>query len=390
LIDLHRALVQQAYRLFGAHHYDHYDFLCTLSDTIGRDITLEHERSAEYGLPSNEFTEWDKNISDRDLLPHEYVHSWDGKFRRPADLWTPNFNVPMRDTLLWVYEGGTEYWGMVLTARAGLWNKEQALDRWAYLIADLNATPGRVWRNLQDTTNDEIINPRLPMSWPTWQRFEDYYFEGALMWLEADTLIRERSQGKHSLDDFAQAFFGVENGRFTPVVYRFEDVVQALNQIEPMDWTSFLKSHLDRTGGAGAIDGLTRSGYHLVFTDTAGDFSKAIESERKQDDFWFSLGFVADKDGQVKGVLWDSPAYKAGLTAGVKLVAIDGLAYDADKLRDELKESKGQSVPLELLVRSDDRYRTVPIDYHGGLRYPHLERVESVPARLDDILATKP
>lgn len=390
LIESHRSLVRQAYRLFGSHHYDHYDFLCSLSDTLSSGITLEHQRSAEYGLPSNEFGEWDKNIAERDLLPHEYVHSWDGKFRRPADLWTPNFNVPMRDSLLWVYEGGTQYWGMVLAARAGLWSREQALDRLAYLVANLDATPGRGWRNLQDTTNDEIINPRLPMSWLSWQRFEDYYFEGAFMWLEADTLIRERSHDKRSLDDFAKLFFGVENGRYTPVTYRFEDVVQALNSVEPFDWSAFLRDHLERTRSDGPADGLVRSGYRLIFTETASEYSKAVESERKQEDFLFSLGFIADKDGQLTEVLWGGPAYQAGLTAGMHLVAVSGVAYDADKLRDAIRESKGQSVPLELLVRSDDRYRTVPIDYHAGLRYPHLERVDATPARLDAILAAKP
>jgi len=390
LIESHRSLVRQAHLLFGSHHYDHYDFICLLSDTVGRDITLEHQRSAEYGLPSNEFSEWDKNISDRDLLPHEYVHSWDGKFRRPFDLWTPNFNVPMRDSLLWVYEGGTQYWGLVLTARAGLGTKEQALDSWAYVIANVNTTPGRTWRNLQDTTNDEIINPRRPMAWRSWQRYEDYYTEGALIWLEADSLIRERSQGKRSLDDFARLFFGVENGRFTPIVYQFDDVVQALNKVEPMDWATFLNDRLQRTGAGPPTVDLTPSGYRPIFTDPAGEFSKALATERKHEDFWFSLGFVVDKDGKLVEVLWDSPAYKSGLTAGMSLVAVNGVAYDADKLREAVKEANRQTGSLELLVHSDDRYRTVAIDYHGGLRYPHLERVEPVPARLDDILAARP
>jgi predicted metalloprotease with PDZ domain len=389
LLDLHRLLVRQAHLLFGSHHYDHYDFLCSLSDTVSFDITLEHQRSAEYGLPSNEFSEWDKNISERDLLPHEYVHSWDGKFRRPFNLWTPNFNVPMRDPLLWVYEGGTQYWGMVLAARAGLWTKQQALDRWAVLLANLSATPGRSWRNLQDTTSDEIINPRRPMSWTSWQRFEDYYFEGALIWLEADTLIRERSQGKRSLDDFARAFFGIENGRTTPVVYHFEDVVQVLNRVEPFDWATFFNERLQRTGAAEWESDLSQTGYRLVFTDAQSEYSKALDAERKQEDFWFSLGVTLDKDGKLLDVLWDSPAYKSGLTAGAHLVAVNGVAYDADKLLEAVKEAKDHTGPLELLVRIDDRYRTVTLDYRGGLRYPHLERVESAAARLDEILAAR-
>lgn len=390
LIALHRNLVRQAHLLFGSHHYDHYDFLCSVSSTVPRDITLEHQRSAEYGLPANEFSEWGKNLTDRDLLPHEYVHSWDGKFRRPFDLWTANFNVPMRDSLLWVYEGGTQYWGLVLTARSGLRTRSQALDRWAQSIAKFNALPGRNWRNLQDTTNDEIINPRQPLSWSSWQRFEDYYDEGALIWLEADMLIRERSQGKRSLDDFARLFFGVDNGQFTPLVYRFEDVVQALNQVEPYDWAGFFNTHLQQTGPASLPFDLTATGYRLVFTDSANEFTKAVEAEKKNDDFWYSLGFSVDKDGNLTDVLWDSVAYKAGLTAGTRLIAVNGMAYDGDRLRAAVKDAKEQTSPLQFIVRIDDRYRVLAIDYHGGLRYPHLERVESAPARLDDVLAARP
>jgi predicted metalloprotease with PDZ domain len=208
--------------------------------------------------------------------------------------------------------------------------------------------------------------------------------------MEADALIRDRSDGKRSLDDFAKLFFGVDNGRFTPVTYRFEDVVDALNRIEPYDWSKFLNEHLHHTGKATLPFDLTPTGYHLVFTDTASEFSKAIETDRKRDDFWFSLGFNTDKDGKLTNVLWDGPAYKAGLTPGAQVIAVNGVAFDADKLRDTVRAGKGKADPLELLVRTDDRYRTVTIDYHDGLKYPHLERVESVPARLDDILAPKP
>jgi predicted metalloprotease with PDZ domain len=389
-LELHRALVQQACKLFGSHHYDHYDFLISLSDALGWDTTLEHHRSAEYGEPPAEFAEWDKRAGYRDVIAHEYVHSWDGKFRRPADLWTPNYNVPMRNSLLWVYEGGTEYWGKVLTARAGMWTREQALDSLAMLVAALEHQRGRSWRSVQDTTSDEIINPRRPQSWWSWQRFEDYYQEGALIWLDADTLIRERSNGARSLDDFARGFFGIEDGSYTPVVYTFEDVVKALNAVEPYDWAAFLRTRLDGHASGAPLDGLHRGGYKLVFTETPGAYWTSVETTRtRSTSLMYSLGFVVGKDGVLGSVQWDGPAFKAGLTSGTQLVAVNGIAYEAEKLLEAVTLAKGHDAPLELLVRNDDRYRIVRLDYHGGLRYPHLERDPSRPARLDDILAPR-
>jgi predicted metalloprotease with PDZ domain len=390
LIALYRTLVQQAYRLFGGHHYNHYNFLLQLSDDIGWDTTLEHHRSAEYGEPIADFTDWDKTAAFRDVVAHEYVHSWDGKFRRPADLWTPDFHTPMRDSLLWVYEGGTEYWGQVLTARAGLWTHQEALDQLAMLVAALEQQPGRSWRNVQDTTNDEIINPRRPQSWPTWQRFEDYYPEGALIWLDADTLIREKTLGKLSLDDFARTFFGIEDGSFVPVTYTFEDVVHGLNAVLPYDWAGFLRSRLDGHGPGAPLDGLRRGGYRLVFTEVPSEYWKSVEATRtKSVDERYSLGLVVDKDADVSSVVWDGPAFKAGLTAGAKLIAVDGLAYEPERLRSAIARAKNSTEPLELLVRVDERFRTVRVDYHGGLRYPHLERDAVQKPLLDDILAPR-
>jgi predicted metalloprotease with PDZ domain len=390
VVDPLRALVQQAYKLFGSHHYDHYDFILSLSDTIGWDTTLEHHRSAEYGEPAADFADWDKTAGYRDVIAHEYTHSWDGKFRRPADLWTPNYNVPMRNSLLWVYEGGTEYWGQVLTARAGLWTKQQTLDSLAMMIAALEEAKGRSWRALQDTTADEIVNPRRPLSWGNWQRFEDYYEEGALIWLDADTLIRERSQSRRSLDDFARAFFSIENGSYTPIVYTFDDIVSALNSVEPYDWATFLRTRLDGHAAGAPLDGLHRGGYKLVFTETPSAYWTSVETTRtKSSDFTYSLGLVVDKEGALNSVAWDSPAFKAGLTAGTRLVAVNGIAWDPAKLREAVTLAKGQSAPIELLVRNDDRFRVVRVDYHDGLRYPHLERDASQPARLDDILAPR-
>ncbi|HEY3657512.1 MAG TPA: hypothetical protein VGL34_21260 [Steroidobacteraceae bacterium] len=388
----HRALVQQAYKLFGSRHYAHYDFLYSLSDQIQHN-GLEHHQSSEDGSDPESFTEWDKTAYVRDLLPHEFTHSWNGKFRRPADLWTPNYNVPMQDSLLWVYEGQTQYWGQVLAARSGLWSRQQALDQLALTSAYYQIQAGRQWRNLQDTTNDEIINPRRPQSWPDWQRFEDYYDEGALIWLDADTLIRERSKGGHSLDDFARAFFGIHDGSVTTVTYTFDDVVKTLNAVEPYDWAGFLHQRVDSIAKPAPLDGLRRGGYKLMYSDTPSDYLKASEEQRKQVNLLFSIGVeIDDKDqeGSVTEVIWGSPAFKAKLTAGVQILAIGGVAYSAEVLKDAIRLAQSKQSPIELIIKSGERFMVANLDYHDGLRYPHLERDASEPARLDDIVAARP
>ena len=386
-LEAHRNLVSQAYRLFGSHHYDHYDFLLSLSDTMGGQ-GLEHHRSSEDGTVPNYFTEWDKNADTRDLLSHEFTHSWNGKFRRPADLWTANFNVPMRDSLLWVYEGQTQYWGYVLAARSGLLTRQQALDAIAATAAAYDNRKGREWRPLEDTTNDPIIAMRRPLPWRSWQRAEDYYSEGELIWLDADTLIRQMSSGKKSLDDFARAFFGVDDGSYQDNTYTLDDVVKALNAVAPHDWAAFLHQRLNSTGEGAPLDGVTRGGYRLVYNDTPTDFFKAAETRRKNVDLTYSLGFVIGRDAKLTDVLWEGPAFQAGLTVGSQLIAVNGVAYDGDRLKDIVKEGKTSRDAIEFIVKNGDRYRTVKIDYHGGLRYPHLEATGGT-TLLDSILAAK-
>jgi len=387
-LTAHRALVQQAYKLYGSHHYDHYDFLLALTDRMGG-IGLEHHQSSENGTDPSYFTEWDKNADTRELLPHEYTHSWNGKFRRPSDLWTANFNVPMRDSLLWVYEGQTQYWGFVLAARSGLLTKQQALDALAATAATYDHRVGREWRPLQDTTNDPIAAMRRPLPWRSWQRSEDYYSEGQLLWLDADTLIREQTRGERSLDDFARDFFGINDGSRVPVTFTFEDVVNALNRVQPYDWTKFLRERLDGHGPGAPLDGLGRGGYKLVYTETPSDYFKDSEARRKVTDLSYSLGMVVDSEAKLTEVMWEGLAYKNGLTVGTQIVAVDGTAYTADRLKDAIRDAPKSRGPMELLVKNGDRYRTVRMDYHDGLRYPHLERVASVPARLDEIFAAR-
>jgi predicted metalloprotease with PDZ domain len=391
-IEAHKALVRQAYRLFGSHHYDHYDFLLWLSDRMTGE-GLEHHQSSEDGTQPHYFTDWATTPAGRDLLAHEYTHSWNGKFRRPADLWTPSFNVPMRDSLLWVYEGQTQYWGYVLAARSGLMTRQETLDAIAATAAQYDlARVGRAWRAMEDTTNDPIIAERRPLSWLSWQRSEDYYSEGQLIWLDADTLIRELSGGKRSLDDFAARFFGVYDGSFITDPYTFDDVVAALNAVQPYDWAKFLHDRLDGHGPGAPLDGLARGGYRLVFTETQSPFLKSAEAGRKMADFTYSIGLtVSARDGgAITGVLWDGPAFKAGLTADAKIVAVDGETFSPERLKAAVKASRTRPGPIVLLVQDKDEVRTVQIDYHGGLRYPTLEKTGAGHASLDDILTPRP
>ena len=383
----HKALVQQAYKLYGSHHYDHYDFLLGLSAHIGGE-GLEHHQSSEDVTTEKYFTQWDKTSSGRDLLAHEYTHSWNGKFRRPADLWTPNYNVPMRGSLLWVYEGQTQFWGYVLAARSGLWNKQQALDAFADEAAYYGTLAGRQWRPLEDTTLDPIIANRQPIPWRSYQRSEDYYSEGLLLWMDADSLIRQKSNGQKSLDDFAHAFFGINDGSFVTVTYAFDDVVKALNAVVPYDWAGFLHAHL-ALAPKPPLDGITRGGYRLVYTDKPSERDQSDDTRRKHDSFRYSLGVVVDNKGKITDVAWDSPAFKAGITLGSEIVAVNGVDYDADELKDAITDAKADQAPIQLLIKRNNAYRTVPVPYHGGLRYPHLERIPNTPALLDALIAAR-
>ncbi len=387
-IEAHRQLVQQAYKLYGSHHYNHYDFLFSLSDRMGGN-GLEHHRSSEDGTAPDYFTGWPKNPAARDLLAHEYTHSWDGKFRRPADLWTPNFNVPMRGSLLWVYEGQTQYWGFVLSGRSGLLSKQEALDALATTAATYAYRVGREWRSVEDTTNDPVIAARRPQPWLSFQRSEDYYSEGQLVWLDADTLIREKSGGKRSLDDFAKGFFGIDNGSWTPVAYTFDDVVAALNKVEPYDWAGFLNARINQVAPKPPLDGLARGGWKLAYTDTPTDYFKSAEARRKSIDLTYSLGLTLSREAEITGVQWEGPAFKAGLTIGGKILAVNGIAFDADRLKDVITEAKKGRDPILLLVKRGDRFTSVAIDYHDGLRYPRLERIEGTPDLLSAIYAPK-
>ena len=384
----HRALMQQAYKLFASRHYKHYDFLLAQSDEFGG-IGREHQQSSENGVKPGYFSDWDKNAPGRVLLPHELTHSWNGKFRRPAGQDTPDFNTPLQNSLLWVYEGQTQYWGNVLAARSGLVDPAHMRDLFAATAARYDVAPGRSWRSMGDTTNDPVINARRPQGWSSWQRDEDYYMEGALVWLDVDTLIRELSRERRSLDDFARAFFGVNDGSTTPLPYTFEDVVAALNKVQPYDWATFLRSRVDGHGPGAPLDGLARAGWKLVYRDTPTAFLKADEERAKSTDLTYSLGMVIDKDGKLGRLLWDGPAFKAGLSGNTTLLAVNGTAYTPKLLKAAItaaRDGKNGSAPINLLVKKGKQFQTVALDYHGGLKYPQLERIPGTTDRLGAIL----
>jgi len=384
----HKNLVRQAYRLFGSQHYDHYDFLFALTDRMGS-IGLEHHRSSENGVAGGYFTDWEQAASDRDLLAHEFTHSWNGKFRRPADLWTPNYETPMRGSLLWVYEGMTQYWGQVLSARAELRTQQQALDLWALTAAAFQYRVGREWRALGDTTLDPILSARAPSPWTSWQRNEDYYNEGLLIWLDADTLIRDRTRGRSSLDDVARALFAVNDGSWMPMTYTRDDVVAALNTVLPYDWATFLHERIDVAGADAPLDGIARGGYRLVFKAERSAYQRDSEGYNKNANFMYSIGLGFGENGNVTQVQWDSPAFNQGITVGTQVVAVNDTAFGADGLRRAITAAASDPAPIELLLKNGDQYRTVTIDYRDGLRYPQLERVDATADRLGEILAPR-
>ena len=384
-LKAHQHLVQQMYKLYGTQHYDHYDFLFWLSDKLSGS-SLEHHRSSEDGTAASYFTEWDANTYSRDLLAHEFNHSWNGKYRRGVDLATPNFNTPMGNSLLWVYEGQTQFWGHVMAARSGLWNEEQARDMLAAVAAAYDkGRPGLAsWRSVQDTTNDPVIALRRPLPYRNYQGSEDYYSAGQLIWLDVDGKLRELSGGRRSVDDFAKAFFGVNPGAWDVDTYTFEDVVKTLNQVQPYDWATYLRERLD--GKSSLTGGLDSHGWKLVYTDKPSGVVKSMERRRHLVDLTYSLGASIETDGNISDVLWDGPAFKAGLSPGMSVVAVNGHDFNGEALKDAITAAaKDKSRPVELLVKNYDEYSTLRIDYHDGLKYPHLQRVDGSPDRLAEL-----
>jgi predicted metalloprotease with PDZ domain len=386
-IDAHKRLVEQAIRTFGAQHYDNYHFLFSISDQIGG-IGLEHHRSSEDGVRPGYFTEWEQQIGARNLLPHEYAHSWDGKFRRGADLWTPDYRTPMRNSLLWVYEGQTQFWGYVLQARSGLVSKQDTLDQLASIAGSYDLAPARQWRALVDTTNDPIISRRAPKGWLSWQRSEDYYNEGLMIWMEVDAMLRQKSNGTRSIDDFARAFYGIRDGDWGQLTYTFDDVAATLNGIVPFDWAGFLRQRISETGKPAPVNGFAMNGYRLVYTpEPTRVFTQGERGGSTN--LTYSIGLSVDREGVVTTAIWNSPAFRAGFKVGVTIVAVNGEVYSADRLKAAIVAAKGTTAPIRLTVRSGQRVREVALDYHDGPRYPRFEKVGTGETGLDRLLAPR-
>jgi predicted metalloprotease with PDZ domain len=370
----YRKLVAETGALFGARHYLEYHFLLTLSDEAGHH-GVEHHQSSDNSVGERTLLDPDLHLMEAGLLPHEFTHSWNGKYRRPAGLATRNYQDPMVGDLLWVYEGLTVYLGNVLTARSGLWTGEQYREALAETAAMLDQRAGRSWRPLEDTARSVQILRLQGPEWQNWRRGLDYYPEGELIWMEVDTIIRQQSHGQKSLDDFCRLFHGGESGPPKVVPYTFDDVVHALNQVTAYDWLGLLKQRVNSTSPRAPMGGIERGGWRLVYNDQPNVFMHTAEKLRKSVDASYSLGFVVKEDGEFSDVIHGSPAYDAGIGPGMKLVAINGRAWSKEVLLDALRASKDTKQPIELLVVNAKFFKTYSIAYHGGIRSPHLERV---------------
>lgn len=381
----YRKLVAETGALFGARHYRQYHFLYTLSDVVGGH-GLEHHESNDSAASGRTLLDPDLDMLYASLVPHEFAHSWNGKYRRPAGLATPNYQEPMVGDLLWVYEGLTEYLGTMLAARSGLETPEHYREALAQTAAELDHRTGRTWRPLEDTARSVQTLRMMGSQWVSWRRSLDYYPEGQLIWLEVDAIIRQQTHGQRSLDDFCRRFHGGESGPPKVVPYTFEDVVKGLNEVAPYDWAGLLRERVGSTSTHAPLGGIERDGWKLVYNDKPNVLSAAAEKLVKFSDFSYSLGFSVSEGGDFHDVIVGSPAHAAGLGPGMKLVGVNGRKYSPPVLHEALKAAQGSAAPIELLVENGQYFKTYPVDYHGGDRNPHLERVAEKPDVLSDVL----
>jgi len=385
--DLRRGydrLIEEALQLFGAHHYDRYIFLLTLSDNLAH-FGLEHHESSDNRSYERALVDPDRRRLMIGLLPHELVHSWNGKYRRPADLTLDDFRRPANTDLLWVYEGLSSYLGEVLSARSGLRSPEEAREQLAWLAAVLENTPGRTWRPLVDTAVAAQLLFEAPAAWQSWRRSVDFYDEGVLIWLETDVLIRQKTGGKRSLDDFCRLFLGGESGPPAVRTYTFDDVVAALQQIAPHDWRAFFLERITSTAPRAPLGGIEGAGFKLVYDAEPSQILKSQESVDDTVDLRFSIGIVVDKDGTIGDVVPGLPAARAGIAPGMKLVAVNGRRWSKDRLRDALRGAGGGDGSIDLLIENADTFRTFTLAQRASERYPHLVRDPARPDLLSEI-----
>ncbi len=382
-IEHYRKLIAEAGVLFGPRHYRSYHFLLTLSDHVAS-FGLEHHESSDDRLDERMLIDDVLLHYHAELLAHEFVHSWNGKYRRPAGLATKNYDEPMKGDLLWMYEGLTEYLGSVLAARSGLETPELFRDRLAYVAAHLEHEAGRGWRPLADASISGQLLFDARTDYATLRRGLDFYGEGQLVWLEVDTLIRKLSHGAKSIDDFCRAFYAGEPG---PAVnpYTFDDVVTALNRVQPHDWAAFFRQRVDAVDTRAPVAGIENGGWKLTYNDKRSDYWATTEDEEKVTDLMLSLGVSVKSEGLVEDVAIGGPVQKAGIAPGAKITSVDGRSFSPSVLR----EAAGSGEPVELMVRNGEHISTHKVDYRGGERYPHLERENGKPDLLAEIVRTK-
>jgi len=388
VLDPYKSLTDQALKLFGAQHFRDYHFLYSLSDHVAH-FGLEHHESNDSRSSERSLVDPDPRLLASGLLSHEYVHSWNGKYRRPADLTTPDYEKPMQDDLLWVYEGLTSYLGDLLSARSGIRNPDEYRENLASLAARLDHVPGRSWRNLQDTADGVPSMQGAPPQWESWRRTVDYYDEDVLNWLWTDTIIREQTHGQKSLDDFCKLFHGGQSGPPAVKTYTFDDVVDTLNQVAPYDWRGFWTERLTNHGPGAPLMGIERSGWKLVYDENPSELTKVRKRELKEVDAQYSIGLLLEENGNIIDTVEGMPAAKAGIGPGMKLAAVNGRRFSADVLSDELRAGKNSSEPLELLIENTEYFKTFKVDYHSGEKYAHLVREESKPDVLSDIIKAR-
>jgi predicted metalloprotease with PDZ domain len=325
-------------------------------------------------------------VENADLLPHEFTHSWNGKYRRPAGLATPDYNTPMKTDLLWVYEGLTQYLSQMLAGRSGLWTPEEMRERLAVVAATLDYTTGREWRSLQDTADAAQLLYFAAPQWANWRRSTDFYDEGTLVWLDVDTTIRKISGDKKSLNDFCRLFYGGPGGEPAMKPFTFEEIVAALNQVAPNDWAKFLRERLDYIGPHAPLGGIENGGYKLVYNDTPNDMLVISESNDRYLDLTYSIGLVLEDDGTVRDVIHGMLAYNSGIGPGMRIQAVNGRGWSMETMRRTVADAKKNPKPIKLLVANGDFMETYTLDYHDGIRYPHLERQSGVRDYLDEII----
>jgi predicted metalloprotease with PDZ domain len=385
LIDNYKRLVAEADALYQSHHYRDYHFLLTLSDNV-LPLGQEHHESSDDRVAERTLVDPSARLLESGLFPHEFSHSWNGQYRRPGGLATPDFQAPMKGELLWVYEGLTEYLGTVLSARSGLTTPQQTRDYIALTASTMAHRAGRRWRSLQNTANAAQILYFSPPEWASYRRSVDFYPESVLIWLDVDTTIRKLTNNRRSMDDFCRAFYGPPDGEPVIKTYEFDDVVATLNQIAAYDWRSFLRERLDSTAASAPLGGITRGGWKLVYGDDANEFLAAGDAVSGGGDYTSSIGLRVKGDGTVVDSIPGMPAFESGVSPYVRIIAINGRAFSVDELNRAIANSGSSAGAIVITATNTGAIETHEIRYQGGNRYPHLERVDGTADYLDDIL----